>query len=121
MPAWIAAGLEEALHRGIDLTSQNILAIGYGSGDAAEAIPMRVAIPWREATERIKFAAAMGPVENLDQSQYKSLHETGYADSLQSTQNQAFMVERIGCGSQPNYADDGIEYYRFVRDDRISA
>ena len=67
------------------------------------------------------IAAAMGPVENLDQSQYKSLHATGYADSLQSTQNQAFMVERIGCSSQPNYADDGIEYYRFVRDDGISA
>ena len=121
LPAWIAAGLEDALHRGIDLTSQDILAIGYGSGDAAEAIPMRVARSWREATERIKFAAAMGPVENLDYGQYKSLHATGYADSLQSTQNQAFMVERIGCSSQPNYADDGIEYYRFVRDDRISA
>lgn len=120
LPAWIAAGLEEALHRDIDLASQDILAIGYGSGDAAEAIPMRVVMPWREATEQIKFAAAMKPVQNLDQSQYKSLHATGYADSLQWTQNQAFIVERIGCNSQPNYADDGIEYYRFVREGHIS-
>lgn len=120
LPAWIAAGLEEALHRDVDLAGQDILAIGYGSGDAAEAIPMQVVMTWQEATERIKFTAAMGPVQDLDQSQYKSLHATGYADSLQWTQSQGFLVERIGCSSQPNYADDGIEYYRFVREDRVS-
>ncbi len=115
LPAWIAAGLEEALHRKIDLAGQDILAIGYGSGDAAEAIPMRVATTWKEATERIKFAAAMESVQDLDQSQYSSLHATGHADSLQQARNQEFMIERIGCGSHSSYADDGIEYYRFVR------
>ena len=120
LPAWIAAGLEEAAHREIDLAGQDILAIGYGSGDAAEAIPMRAVTTWREAANRIKFAAAMEPVQDLDQSQYRSLHATGRADSLQWEQNQDFMIDRIGCGSQPSYADDGIEYYRFVPGDRIS-
>ena len=120
LPAWIAAGLEEALHRKIDLAGQDILAIGYGSGDAAEAIPMRVATTWKDAAKRIKFAAAMECVQDLDQSQYKSLHATGHADLLQQAQNQEFMIERIGCSSQPSFADDGIEFYRFVREDRIS-
>ena len=120
LPAWIAAGLEEALHRNIDLAGQDILAIGYGSGDAAEAIPMRAVTPWKEATKRIQFAAAMEPVQNLDRSQYSSLHATGHADSLQCAQNEEFMVERIGCSSQPGFADDGIEYYRFIREDRVS-
>lgn len=120
LPAWIAAGLDEALRRNIDLAGQDILAIGYGSGDAAEAIPMRAATTWREAASRIKFAASMEPVQDLDQSQYRSLHATGQADSLQLEQDQEFMIERIGCGSQPSYADDGIEYYRFVPGNRIS-
>ncbi|MCZ6516883.1 MAG: hypothetical protein O6763_05280, partial [Gammaproteobacteria bacterium] len=76
--------------------------------------------PWKEATKRIQFAAAMEPVQNLDRSQYSSLHATGHADSLQCAQNEVFMVERIGCSSQPDFADDGIEYYRFVREDRVS-
>ena len=43
LPAWMAAGIEDAYVRGVDLTDGKILAVGYGSGDAAEAIPMTVA------------------------------------------------------------------------------
>ena len=35
LPAWIAAGLEEAAEQGRDLAGRPVLAVGYGSGDAA--------------------------------------------------------------------------------------
>ena len=37
LPAWMAAGLEDAYQRGVDLAGRKLLAVGYGSGDAAEA------------------------------------------------------------------------------------
>ena len=40
--AWLAAGFEEAARAGEDWAGDEILLIGYGSGDAAEALPMRV-------------------------------------------------------------------------------
>ena len=52
LPAWIAAGLEDAYERDLDLAGGKVLAIGYGSGDAAEAIPMTVAPTWKEAASR---------------------------------------------------------------------
>jgi hydroxymethylglutaryl-CoA synthase len=41
--AWVAAGFEEAVERGLDLDRERVVLVGYGSGDAAEAIPARVA------------------------------------------------------------------------------
>ena len=68
LPAWMAAGLEDAYERGVDLTGGKILAIGYGSGDAAEAIPMTVAPGWRAAAAKIGFQAALDPYQDLTQS-----------------------------------------------------
>src|SRR5690606_40727951 len=41
LPAWIAAGFEEAVQTGKELAGSPMVMVGYGSGDAAEAIPMR--------------------------------------------------------------------------------
>jgi hydroxymethylglutaryl-CoA synthase len=35
LPAWMAAGLEDAYERNADLAGRKVLAVGYGSGDAA--------------------------------------------------------------------------------------
>ncbi|NIR59387.1 MAG: hydroxymethylglutaryl-CoA synthase family protein, partial [Gammaproteobacteria bacterium] len=75
LPAWIGAGLEEAAERGIDLLGRPMVAIGYGSGDAAEAIPIAVAPGWHEAAARIGIARALEDAIDLDRAQYEALHD----------------------------------------------
>ena len=113
LPAWIAAGLEEAAAQGSELAGGKILAVGYGSGDAAEAIPMTLADNWQEAASRIGFMAALEPYQNLTQAQYESLHDTGDAVGLIDP-GMGFLIESVGSSSNPNFSDEGIEYYRYL-------
>jgi hydroxymethylglutaryl-CoA synthase len=114
LPAWMAAGLEDAHERGVDLTGGKILAIGYGSGDAAEAIPMTVAPGWGEAAGKIGFQAALDPYQDLTQTQYENLHDTGNARGLEDPED-GFVIQSIGSSANPKFSDEGVEYYRFVR------
>jgi hydroxymethylglutaryl-CoA synthase len=114
LPAWMAAGLEDAHERGLDLTGGKILAIGYGSGDAAEAIPMTIAPSWRTAAAKIGFQAALDPYQDLTQAQYENLHDTGNARGLDAPED-GFVIQSIGSSANPNFSDEGVEYYRFVR------
>ena len=114
LPAWMAAGLEDAHTRGADLTGGKVLAVGYGSGDAAEAIPMTVMPTWREAAAKIGFEAALEDCQNLTKAQYETLHDTGTAPGLRDPED-GFVIESIGSSANPKFSDEGIEYYRFVR------
>jgi hydroxymethylglutaryl-CoA synthase len=114
LPAWMAAGFEDAYQRGSDLAGGKVLAVGYGSGDAAEAIPMTVAPTWREAASRIGFEAALEPYQDLTKTQYETLHDTGTAQGLVDPDD-GFVIQSIGSSANPNFSDEGIEYYRFVR------
>jgi hydroxymethylglutaryl-CoA synthase len=114
LPAWIAAGIEDAYENGVDLAGRKVLAVGYGSGDAAEAIPMTVAPTWRDAASKIGFSAALEAHQDLTQAQYESLHDTGTAQGLRDP-DQGFVIQSIGSSANPNFSDEGIEYYRYVR------
>jgi len=113
LPAWLAAGLEEAADSGLELTGRPILAVGYGSGDAAEAIPMRLAPTWKEAAARIGFATALYPQQDLTRQQYENLHDNGDANDLVEPET-GFVVESVGSSAHPGINDEGIEYYRFL-------
>jgi hydroxymethylglutaryl-CoA synthase len=113
LPAWIAAGMEDASLRGLDLARGQVLAVGYGSGDAAEAIPMTVMDEWADAAARIGFEAALEPHQNLTQAQYESLHDTGNAEGLHGPEK-GFVIESIGSSSNARFSDEGIEYYRYL-------
>ena len=113
LPAWIAAGMEEAAVEGRRLGGGKVLAVGYGSGDAAEAIPMSVPEGWEEAARKIGFAEALESAQNLTQSQYESLHDSGTAEGLTDPAD-GFVIEEIGRNKNPQLSDEGIEYYRFL-------
>jgi hydroxymethylglutaryl-CoA synthase len=98
----------------VDLAGRKVLAVGYGSGDAAEAIPMTVAPTWRDAASKIGFSAALEAHQDLTQAQYESLHDTGTAQGLRDP-DQGFVIQSIGSSANPNFSDEGIEYYRYVR------
>jgi hydroxymethylglutaryl-CoA synthase len=114
LPAWMAAGLEDAHQRGVDLAGGKVLAVGYGSGDAAEAIPMTVAADWRDAAARIGFEAALEGYQDLSQEQYENLHDTGTARGLADPED-GFVIQSVGSSANAKFSDEGIEYYRFVR------
>ena len=114
LPAWMAAGIEDAYRRGADLAGGKVLAVGYGSGDAAEAIPMTVAPGWRQAASLIGFEAALEPHQDLTRKQYENLHDTGTAQGLTDPED-GFVIQSIGSSANARFSDEGIEYYRFVR------
>jgi hydroxymethylglutaryl-CoA synthase len=114
LPAWMAAGIEDAYERGVDLAGRKVLAVGYGSGDAAEAIPMTVTQTWRDAAAKIGFEAALEAHQDLTQAQYENLHDTGTAQGLRDP-DEGFVIQSIGSSANPKFSDEGIEYYRFVR------
>jgi 3-hydroxy-3-methylglutaryl CoA synthase len=114
LPAWLAAGFVEALRKDLALDGQNWLALGYGSGDAAEALPMRVAAGWQQAAARINLDQALAAPVDLDEKQYAALHD-GRPVALESRPAQEeFVVDHIGERNDPDLCDNGIEYYRYV-------
>jgi hydroxymethylglutaryl-CoA synthase len=113
LPAWMAAGMEEAARRRIDLAGGKVLAVGYGSGDAAEAIPMRVVKGWEREAAKIGFEEALLEPQNLTREQYESLHDSGTATGLHDPAV-GFVIEAIGTNTNPALSDEGIEYYRYL-------
>lgn len=113
LPAWMAAGMEEAATRGIDLAGGKVLAVGYGSGDAAEAMPMTVVEGWEQAALKIGFEDALAGAQNLTRQQYEALHDSGTAEGLDEPDD-GFVIDEIGTNTNPMLSDEGIEYYRYL-------
>jgi len=114
LPAWIAAGLEQAVDEDRDLADQEILTLGYGSGDAAEVIPFVIAEGWRQATSKIGFGKAMESAIDLDESQYIAMHDGRRATNLDYLPQQEFVIDKVGQSDERQFQDIGIEYYRYV-------
>ncbi|MDH4072185.1 MAG: hydroxymethylglutaryl-CoA synthase [Gammaproteobacteria bacterium] len=114
LPAWIAAGFEQAADEGRDLAGSELLTLGYGSGDAAEVIPFVVADEWREATARIGFARSMELAIDLDEAQYVALHDGRRASNLDYLPRHEFVIDKVGRRDDRQFQDVGIEYYRYV-------
>lgn len=114
LPAWLAAGFEQALDEGRELENREILTLGYGSGDAAEVIPFIVADGWRDATAKIGFADAMNFTVDLNAAQYEALHDGRRPSGLSYIPRQEFVIDKVGSSDQRQFQDLGIEYYRYV-------
>lgn len=114
LPAWLAAGLEDALTQNLEKAGQIWLAVGYGSGDAAEAIPMRVADGWQAAAQKIRFGQALGGAVDLDAPAYAALHAGEDAAQLTRRPQEEFVIESVGERTDADYHDAGIAYHRYV-------
>ncbi|MEX1361488.1 MAG: hydroxymethylglutaryl-CoA synthase [Nannocystaceae bacterium] len=114
LPAWIAAGFTEAAQDPErDLANKEVLLVGYGSGDASEAIPARVQPGWRDAARRIGFQQCLEAGVDLDQGQYEALHDRGELDMSLPASGE-FVIERIGDRMDADFQDIGLEYYQYV-------
>jgi len=114
LPAWMAAGFEQALEEDSLAVGEEVLTLGYGSGDAAEVIPFFMAEGWREATARINFGQCMQFAVDLSFEQYKSLHDGRRVTGLDYVPANEFVVDRVGGSNERHFADLGIEYYKYI-------
>ena len=114
LPAWMAAGFEQALAENGLSIGEEILTLGYGSGDAAEVIPFFMADGWREASARIGFATAMDHAIDLNFDQYEAMHAGRHVTGLAHLPKNEFVIDRVGRQEERHFSDLGIEYYRYV-------
>jgi hydroxymethylglutaryl-CoA synthase len=115
LPAWIAAGFEEAAARKLALAGAPLVAVGYGSGDAAEALPFYVAEGFEGPAARIGFARALEGSVTLTRQQYEALHDGTEVPALAYTPRDEFAIARVGKEYGPSFQDLGVEYYDFVQ------
>ncbi len=114
LPAWMAAGFEQALEEGSLEVGEEILTLGYGSGDAAEVIPFFMAEGWREATRKMRFTESLEFAIDIDFEQYKALHDGRYVTGLDYEPNNEFIIDSVGTSDDRYFADLGIEYYKYI-------
>ncbi len=114
LPAWMAAGFEQALDEDSLSSGEDVLTLGYGSGDAAEVIPFFMAEGWREAAAKIRFNDAMQFAVDLNREQYEALHDGRRVTGLNYVPNNEFVIDRVGGTEERHFTDLGIEYYKFI-------
>jgi hydroxymethylglutaryl-CoA synthase len=114
LPAWMAAGFEQALAEDSLQVGEEVLTLGYGSGDAAEVIPFFMAEGWREATRRMRFSEALDNVVDIDFEQYRALHDGRRVTGLSYEPNNEFVIADVGSSDERHFADLGIEYYKYI-------
>ncbi len=114
LPAWMAAGFEQALDENSLLAGEEVLTLGYGSGDAAEVIPFFMADGWREATAKIRFNDAMQFAVDLNREQYEALHDGRRVSDLSYVPSNEFVIDHVGGTDERHFTDLGIEYYKFI-------
>lgn len=114
LPAWLAAGFAEAASLGAELAGRELLAIGYGSGNAADAIPLTVVPDWQTAARKIDIEAALGTAIDVTREQYLALRNGTETAGLTLTPAAEFVIERVGSQAGHAFQDAGVEYYRYV-------
>jgi hydroxymethylglutaryl-CoA synthase len=114
LPVWLAAGFEEGQGRGLDLTGRSMVAVGYGSGDAAESIPIRPVPGWEASAARIRLADALSGAIDLNRAQYEALHDGREITGLEYAPSQEFIISHVGDRYDPAFQDLGVEYYKYV-------
>lgn len=114
LPVWLAAGFEEGALRELDLAGREMVAVGYGSGDAAEAVPIRPVPGWEAAAKRICLRAALDKPIDLTRAQYEALHDHRDSEDLAYLPSQEFVISHIGEAYEPSFQDLGVEYYKYI-------
>lgn len=114
LPAWLAAGFEEGLEGGVEAGAP-MVAIGYGSGDAAESMPLVPVEGWADAAAKIGFRASLdNDPRDLTREAYVALHDGDMSVELSADPKNAFVVSRVGDTYSPGFQDLGVEYYEYV-------
>ena len=112
--AWLAAGIEYSKKNGKTLNGKDALLIGYGSGDAAEVIPISFTPNCCDNEKNIKYSAAFSDPVNLDHNQYIKLRTNKVLEGIESNKSKGFIVSKVGTEESTDFQDAGIEYYKYL-------
>lgn len=110
LPAWLAAAFDEAASAETERSGEQWLLIGYGSGDAAEALVGTVQPGWRAAAQQINIATALAGAIDLQAPQYHALHAGQWPADL-AEPALPIRIERTGDQNRRQFADVGIDYF----------
>jgi hydroxymethylglutaryl-CoA synthase len=115
LPAWVAAAFEEASEsEELDWVGETLLAIGYGSGDAAEALPIYPVAGWRTAARRIHARRALEGGIDLSREQYEAMHDRRDGSGIDLQPSGEFVISRVGRRYEETFQDLGVDYYDFA-------
>ena len=112
--AWLAAGIEDSIKNGKDLNGKDGLLIGYGSGDAAEVIPISFTQDCCDKESNIKYSSAFSEPVNLNHKQYIKLRTNKILEGVESIKPKGFVVSKVGKEESTDFQDAGIEYYEYL-------
>ena len=112
--AWLAAGIEDSMKNGKDLNGKDGLLIGYGSGDAAEVIPISFTQDCCDKESNIKYSSAFSEPVNLNHKQYIKLRSNKILEGVESRKSKGFVVCKVGKEESTDFQDAGIEYYEYL-------
>lgn len=115
LPAWMASAFEQAVGEGRGLDGASMAAVGYGSGDAAEALPIRPVAGWQSAASAIGFAKALDGGVDLTREQYEAIHDGHEPQGLNLRPRDEFVITHVGQTYEAGFQDLGIEYYEYAR------
>ncbi len=110
LSAWLAAGFDDAVRHDEELTGKALLAIGYGSGDAALAIGIQPVPGWQAAAAKIDCAGALSGAENISQSEYERLHDHGRIEG-EHRLPVGCTIASYGDTLEGVFQDIGVPYY----------
>ncbi|MFF5106314.1 hypothetical protein [Streptomyces sp. NPDC000134] len=113
LPAGLAAGLEEAAANEEELVGASMLAVGYGSGDAALAVPVHAVPGWQAAAHRIGFADALRDPVDLERASYEALHDRREVPGRHLRPTGEFVIERTGTKYGGSFQDLAVPYYAY--------
>ncbi len=113
LPAWLGCGLEQAAGETALEPGDELLAIGYGSGDAAEVLSLELSEGWDKAAAQLKFHQALLGSTDLTEAQYRAMHQARLPDDLPPL-SQGCVISHVGESVDPAHYDKGIEYYRYI-------
>lgn len=114
LPAWLMAGLAAAAEGNSDIAGQRWLAVGYGSGDAAEMVALNVSVDWREAAGHMNLEQGLAEPIDLGHDRYKTLHSEGGHAPTQPLVTHAFVIDSVGETDRAEWADAGVATYRYM-------
>ena len=112
--AWLAAGIEDSMKNGKDLNGKDGLLVGYGSGDAAEVIPISFTQDCCDKESNIKYSSAFSEPVNLNHKQYIKLRTNKILEDVESRKSKGFVVSKVGKEESTDFQDAGIEYYEYL-------
>ena len=95
--------MREAFESDATFDRHELLAVGYGSGDATEILPMTIQAGWKPAAARINICDATRFAEKLGQEEYQGLQS---GDSTLASTRNGFQLATPGKPDQ-----FGIERY----------